>query len=104
MNAKYASKPNLNPNEANLFGFARFPLHFWILNFGFAFWVLTFEFAMTTSVPSVKSVVPKNEPNFKTEKTLISRQKRRNGGQKPTPKNETNPIVDNFACTLNAVR
>jgi hypothetical protein len=50
MNTKYAPKPNFNPNEPNLFGFARFPLHFWILNFGFAFWVLTFEFAMTTSV------------------------------------------------------
>ena len=23
MNAKYASKPNFNPNEANLFGFVR---------------------------------------------------------------------------------
>jgi hypothetical protein len=41
-----------------------------------------------------------NEPNFKTEKTLISRQKRRNGGQKPTQKNETNPFMDNFRVLL----
>jgi hypothetical protein len=34
-----------------------------------------------------------NEPNFKTQKTQISRQKRRNGGQKVRQKNETNPIL-----------
>ncbi len=38
----------------------------------------------------------KNKPNFKTQKTLILYQKRRNGGQKTIQKNETNPFVDNF--------
>jgi len=45
-----------------------------------------------------------NEAIWNGLKTLISRQKRGNGGQKVRQKNETNPIVDNFvhpepACT-----
>jgi hypothetical protein len=42
----------------------------------------------------------KNEPNFFTTKYALSNQNRRNGGQKTTQKNETNPFVDNFACPL----
>jgi hypothetical protein len=40
-----------------------------------------------------KEYFSNNKPNFKTGKTLISRQKRRNGGEKTTQKNETNPIL-----------
>jgi hypothetical protein len=44
----------------------------------------------------------KNEPNFFAANYGFLHQKRRNRGQKVRQKNETNPIVDNFACTLNA--
>jgi hypothetical protein len=47
---------------------------------------------------------PENEPNFKTQKTLILRQNRGNGGRKTTQKNETNPIVDNYEYLLTAMR
>jgi hypothetical protein len=45
-----------------------------------------------------------NEPNFFAANYGFLHQKRRNGGQKLTKKNETNPFVDNFACPLNAER
>jgi hypothetical protein len=66
MNAKYAKKPIPNPNEP-----------------------------IEAKIENRQSKIENwnNEPNFKTQKTLISRQKRRNGGQKPTQKNETNPIL-----------
>ena len=97
MNTKYASKPNLNPNEPDLSRqvvpnpftgegpayFSRRPRR--LLNFDFCTLIFDFE--------NVFQAFSRNEPNFKTQKTLISRQKRRNGGPKPTQKNETNPIL-----------
>jgi hypothetical protein len=95
MITKYTKKPIPNPNEADLsrqvvpnplYGVRDLLIPAVILNVAknpFFLWSLV-SFLWSAS---------KNKPNFKTEKTPISRQKRRNGGQKPTQKNETNPIL-----------
>jgi hypothetical protein len=51
------------------------------------------QFTWEYYTPMSNFSVWQNKPIFKTEKTLILRQKRRNGGQKTTQKNETNPIL-----------
>jgi hypothetical protein len=50
------------------------------------------SFCLWSLVCSLWSVW-KNKPNFFTTKYALLNQKRRNGGQKLTQKNETNPIL-----------
>ena len=66
MNAKYTSKPNLNPNE---------PIK---------------------AICGKVGVIHRTNPIFLRPNMPYQYQKRRNGGQKLTQKNETNPFVDNF--------
>ena len=116
MNAKYASKPNFNPNEPNLFGFARWVPCPRLRGHVFFGWHLQAQLVGGHSERSEESRIfcwkpeagcwklfYKNEPNFFTTKYALSNQKRRNGGQKPTQKNETNPFVDNFRCSTAAL-
>ena len=105
MITKYASKPNFNPNEPNAawpkppcFGSftpaagrphsgSRLPTSDSLL-----FYILIC--AICEICGSI--CFYKNKPNFFTTKYALLNQKRRNGGQKTTQKNETNPIMDNF--------
>jgi hypothetical protein len=66
MNAKYTQKPIPNPNE---------PIK-----------------ANCGKLDAAR----KTNPIFSRPNMRYQYQKRGNGGQKPTQKNETNPIVDNF--------
>jgi len=74
MNAKYASKPNFNPNEPNLIGFAQrsrsvpasghLPRPQAVLNFDFCTLIFDFE--------NIFQTFSQNEPNFFTTKYALS--------------------------------
>jgi hypothetical protein len=80
MNVKYAEKPNPNPNEPIKAICGK--LHLYAER-----WTLYAE-------RCTLDAAHKNEPNFFTTKYALLNQKRRNGGQKSNPKNETNPISE----------
>jgi hypothetical protein len=94
MNAKYAFKANSNPNKADLsrqvvpnpftgerpadFSRRLCRLHIFLLEAGSWF---------------LEAVFPKTNPIFSRPNMHYQYQNRRNGGQKTTQKNETNPIL-----------
>jgi hypothetical protein len=127
MNTKNASKPNFNPNEADLSRqVVPNPLSDFLLSPALLFscspvllWgerpadpgrrlrrLQTFPYwqknKKSKSCLSCKSrqkfKIAETNPIFSRPNMHYQYQKRRNGGQKPTQKNETNPIVDNFVC------
>jgi hypothetical protein len=49
-------------------------------------------------LPLFSGLLAKTNPIFSRPNMRYQYQKRRNGDQKMTQKNETNPIVDNFLC------
>jgi hypothetical protein len=112
---KYASKPNFNPNEADLSRqvvpnpfmgerpayFSRRLCRLHTSNFSLPPSFLTVILSVfSTSVFSDFSVAKfkndKTNPIFSRPNMRYQYQKQRNGGQKTTQKNETNPFVDNF--------
>ena len=112
MNTKYAFKANLNPNE---------PIKPFVRNFHVAqppsavsspggtykrsLWVVFYLYTCIPVFPHpcipvylypcIPVYLLQNEPNFFTTKYALLNQNRRNGGQKLTQKNETNPILTN---------
>ena len=122
MNEKYASKPNLNPNEANA-AWPKLPASGWHLQAQLVGGVVSpadqavHTFLSRHSLddggclspffsgllPLVSCLFGKTNPIFSRPNMRYQYQKRRNGDQKTTQKNETNPFVDNFSSTLNAV-
>jgi hypothetical protein len=100
MNAQYASKPNLNPDEPNLFGLARIGGRMRMGNQKARRNPARRKRAAMQKIQSVKiggicgSVCfTKTNPIFSRPNMHYQYQKPRNGGQKPTQKNETNPIL-----------
>jgi hypothetical protein len=92
MNAKYTSKPNFNPNEANLFGFVC---------------VIPAQAGIQTSpcrqknkksksckscLSCLKNKNDKNEPNFFTTKYALSISKTQKWRPKTYPKKRNEPI------------
>jgi hypothetical protein len=100
MNAKYASKPNFNPNEPNA-AWPKLPASGWHLQAqlvgGPSFW-RTPESRFFCWKPEAGrwKLFHKNKPNFFTTKYALLNQKRRKETRKSTQKNETNPIVEKY--------
>jgi hypothetical protein len=119
MNAKYAPKPNLNPNEADLSRQVVPNPLYGVRDPMIPAKLVLAQLAlmqMGGGEPTTRRLhifplclyaerytldaVPKTNPIFSRPNMRYQYQKRGNGGQKVSQKNETNPIVDNFPCPL----
>jgi hypothetical protein len=89
MNTKYASKPNFNPNEPNLFGFVSvIPAQAGIQTPD----SLLFYISICAICEICGSVSSKNKPNFFTTKYALSISKTRKWRLKTDPKKRNEPI------------